>query len=1255
MWVRKGTVLQPEDDSWVAVIYDSEDDGAVRLGTAVVIDSFRLLTCLHVVAVDPASEQVWVAFPKAVGMHRGCWPAAITKIDFDLDLAVLRLADGLPPGVAAAPLRSPSPHALRDKRWWAFGFPGSRRGNSAYGLVGESLGDGYIRIDADRGAIYRLQPGFSGGGVWSPDFEAVVGVIVTADERGNGEAVTLHQVDLCFPDENLSELTRWTASDAGETALAAWGWTLDRDPEGVRHWRPKARGVSADSERGFRFRGRSVALTAITRWLDREQAERRALVVTGSPGAGKSAVLGRIITTADSDAAASLPISDQAVRAGPNSVACAVHAKGKTALEVAAEVARAASAALPEHMEDFAPALRAALAKHGGQRFNVIIDALDEATSPEQARIIITKVILPLVETCSDVGAQVIAGSRRSVGDVDLLAAFGESMEKLDLDDSRLFSNDDLVAYALATLQLEDDERAGNPYADEVAARLVAGRIAELSDRNFLVAGLIARAHGMHDRQPANPALLSFTASVGAAMYEYLQRLPSVAAVAADVALTAVAFAEAPGISLDTWRAAAQALGAGHLTTQQLARFARSPAASFLVESSTDGGTAVFRLFHQALNDALLRARVQIATPVEDQRALTHAFIRAGRQSGWGQAPDYLLRSLPAHAVAAGMIDDLLADDAFLLHADLRRLIPLTDHATSKTGRRRSRLLRLTPRAIPADPATRMAMFSVTETLENLGHSYTSKNSPAPYRAKWAAAVPHTERSVLEGHTDWVNAVCAFTVDGRTLLASGGSDEAVLIWDPATGTEHAVLHGHTGGVTTVCAFTVGDRTLLASGSDDMTVRIWDPATGTQQAALHGHTGGVTTVCAFTVGDRTLLASGGSDEAVLIWDPATGTEHAVLHGHTGGVTTVCAFTVGDRTLLASGSDDMTVRIWDPATGTQQAALQGHTGWVIAVCAFTVGDRTLLASGSDDMTVRIWDPATGTEEAALQGHTGWVNAVCAFTVGDRTLLASGSDDMTVRIWDPATSTEQAALHGHTGGVRALCAFTLNRCSLLASGSDEAAVRVWDPTLDADHPNPAGHTSWVNALCAFIMSGRSMLASGSDDTTVRIWDPATGTEQAVLYGHTGAVRALCAFTLDGHTLLAGGDDKTVRIWDPATGTEQAVLYGHTGAVRALCAFTLDGHTLLAGGDDKTVRIWDPATGTEQAALHGHTGLVNAACAFTLGGRILVASGGSDETVRIWDPATGTKQAVLYGHTGAVRALCAFTLDGHTLLSRR
>ena len=82
-------------------------------------------------------------------------------------------------------------------------------------------------------------------------------------------------------------LASWSAEAAGEVALTQWGWALARDPEGVRHWRPRARGVSIDSERGWRFRGRTAALTRIAAWLDRPAPDRRVLVVTGSPGVGQ--------------------------------------------------------------------------------------------------------------------------------------------------------------------------------------------------------------------------------------------------------------------------------------------------------------------------------------------------------------------------------------------------------------------------------------------------------------------------------------------------------------------------------------------------------------------------------------------------------------------------------------------------------------------------------------------------------------------------------------------------------------------------------------------------------------------------------------------------------------------------------------------------------------------------------------------------------------------------------------------------------
>ncbi len=1260
------SAVQPSLDTWVAAVHSSAHDFN-PLGTAVVVGVDLVLTCAHVVVAEAAVvEPLWVAFPKAGDCPRRRVASVHVVYSRPVrDLAVLMLAEPVPAGVEAAPLRCPQGEDLVSRKWWAFGFPDRDPvGDCADGLVGASLSYGWVRLDT--GSRYLIRPGFSGGGLWSPDYEAVVGIIGQAHANGDGRAITLRQADLDFPGLRLAELTRWSVETAGEIALAQWGWTLARDPEGVRHWRPRARGVSIDSERGWRFRGRTAALRKIVAWLDRAVLDRRVLVVTGSPGVGKSAVLGRIVTTADPDIRALLPSADEAVQASLGSVSCAVHAKGKTALEVAGEIARAASAALPGEPRDLAPAIRETLSQRGGARFNVIIDALDEAASPGQVRAIIDSVVLPLAETCSVTGAQVIVGTRRRDDGGDLLGRFGAALERVDLDDPGYFAGQDLAAYALACLQLAGDERPDNPYSDQTVAGPLAAQIAAMSGQNFLIAGLIGRSHGLHDEKAATAGQLEPPATVDSALAAYLERVRPVAGLPAAHALTALAFAEAPGFSAALWRLAVEAIYGVHLSIEDLIGFARSSAANFLVESAADvpsdadGGDAwpVYRLFHQALNDALLHTRADITVRTNDERSLAQAFIKHGRLTRWQKAGRYLLRSLPGHAQAAGLIDDLLTDDAYLLHADLRRLMPAAERSASMEARRRARLLQLTPQAITALPGERAALFSVTEALDELGNAYRAGAWEAPYRALWAVVRPRSERAALEGHQGRVNGVCEVTVSGRSLLASGGADGTVRVWDPATGQQRAVLQGHHGWVEAICAVSVGGQPLLASAGTDGTVRIWDPATGQQRAVLQGHHGWVEAICAVSVGGQPLLASAGTDGTVRIWDPATGQQRASLQGHQGGVNGVCPVSVGGQLLLASAGADGTIRIWDPTTGQQRASLQGHQGGARAVCPVSVGGQPLLASAGADGTIRIWDPAAGQQRAVLQGHQGGVNGVCAVTVGGQLLLASAETDGPLRIWDPATGQQRASLQGHQGGVRAVCAVGLSGQAMLASAGADGTVRIWDPAAGSRQAAALqGHHGGVNGMCAASVGGQPLLATAGADGMVRIWDPATGQQRAILQGHQGGVKAVCEITVDSQPLLASaGTDGTVRIWDLVTGQQRVALQDDQGGVRAVCVVSVADRPLLASaGAGHTVRIWDVAAGSEHTtSLKGRLGGVRAMCAVTVGGQARLASAGADGTVRIWDPATGSQRTLgLEGHRSGVKAVCTVSVGGQPLLA--
>ncbi|GAB3836030.1 ATP-binding protein [Dactylosporangium cerinum] len=165
-----------------------------------------------------------------------------------------------------------------------------------------------------------------------------------------------------------------------------------------RHFAARAAGTGSEADPGRpgAFRGRSPQLRRLADWLDAVPAAPGLLLVTGSPGAGKSALLGITVCAAHPvlsslceplwrDRRDDLP----AVNAG----LVVVHARRLRLEDVVASVGRQLGCNEPLATTD---ALVAAVAQRAAPAV-IVLDALDEASDPVA---VLDEVLLPLATTC---------------------------------------------------------------------------------------------------------------------------------------------------------------------------------------------------------------------------------------------------------------------------------------------------------------------------------------------------------------------------------------------------------------------------------------------------------------------------------------------------------------------------------------------------------------------------------------------------------------------------------------------------------------------------------------------------------------------------------------------------------------------------------------------------------------------------------------------------------------------------------------
>jgi WD40 repeat protein len=528
------------------------------------------------------------------------------------------------------------------------------------------------------------------------------------------------------------------------------------------------------------------------------------------------------------------------------------------------------------------------------------------------------------------------------------------------------------------------------------------------------------------------------------------------------------------------------------------------------------------------------------------------------------------------------------------------------------------------------------------------------------------APTDRPELALQLGHSLSVYAL-AYSPDG-SLLASGGGDGTVKIWDAHQHELIRTIAAHTGSVRAVVWLQGGST--LASGSEDGTVKFWNVETGTllhaiaPRAAIADKNKRAQVLALAVAPDGKTVAAGYSaatsptgnpyTEGELVLLDARGGKTTRVLAHGGGAVSAVAFSP-DGSTLASGSGDTTIRLWNARSGARMRVLSGHRN-AVTTLAFSP-DGSTLASGSGDKTVRLWRVRDGVALQTLSGHNRSVQAV-AFSPDGKTLASSGQDN-TIILRDAPTGAVLETIGDLPYAAQAI-AFAPDGSTL--AGGNWSTVAVFDARSGALLSRFEERPRWTQAL-AYSPDSKTIAGAGGNDRLVLLWSAQTGRLLKTLSGSRGRLKTL-AYSPDGKWVAGAGtgeqtgDNSEISLWRAADGALVRRFAGHKDTVHSL-AFSPDGKTLASGAGDGNgtaqrgeIKIWNPQSGTLVRAFSGQPGLIKSV-AFSSDGKLLASAnfGQRDKgVVEVWNPQTGKLLRTLSGYRGWVSSV-AFARDGSTL----
>ncbi|OTB07828.1 hypothetical protein M426DRAFT_52994 [Hypoxylon sp. CI-4A] len=518
-----------------------------------------------------------------------------------------------------------------------------------------------------------------------------------------------------------------------------------------------------------------------------------------------------------------------------------------------------------------------------------------------------------------------------------------------------------------------------------------------------------------------------------------------------------------------------------------------------------------------------------------------------------------------------------------------------------------------------------------------------------------------------------------------TLLATGGTDGSIKVWDISGG---YVTHTFRGPSVLVSALHFFEHAAGSShGQETDASKDKKKRRKSKGAAEDENDEASSTV-------RFRLASGSQDGKVRIWDLHKRSVVANLDSHVSDVQGLDYSP--DQNALVTAGRDKTIRWWDTKSWKVRKVTPCFE--LVEAVGF-VGDGRLTYSAGSNGCLRFWSTDTGRELTKEQAPKLETEAfVGALYRPGSPFIVCVQVDHTLSLYRVPVETEKSSQIPPPEPFRRISGthddiidlrYLLPDHSAMALATNSEDIRIVSVTEPQPGAGPLVSSEYFGQDIALLKGHEDIIisldvdwsghwvATGAKDNTAKLWrvDPANNsyTCWATFPGHAESVGAVAlprARPVEGSKayadplghppsfLITGSSDLTIKKWeipkDPQQGAKSIIRAAYTRKAHDKDINAIDinhSSTLFASASqDKTVKIWSIEEGEVQGILRGHRrGVWSVSFAppstpvlqgeqGSVAGKGVVLTGSGDKTLKLWNLTDYTCLRTFEGHSNTV-----------------